>query len=277
MLRSTANRKELEQLMALNVVCSIGSVEAGMALNSLAESRSTVAEAHVQVDMGMGFGGLVISEPDKILSMFQNLQNVAISGIYTHFQPTKSRKKAALQLEEFTKVVDMIQRRGFETGVVHAAGSYAALNYDFARLDAVRIGSAMMGRCKKAKEAGLQKVGFCEATIEDVRWLPAGHTVGCEAPVRIKKPTRVATLAVGYQNGLGITGLRPTGFWALVRRWRGKEQPAIRLGNQKVKIIGRVGAMETLIDVTGLKSVPGDLATLELDPLYTKGMSKVYR
>lgn len=276
MLRSTANRSELEQLMDLNVVCSIGSVEAGMALNALAESRSTVAEAHIQVDMGMGYGGLVISEPDKILSMFQNLHNVAISGVYTHFQPTTSPKKAAARLEEFNRLVKDIQRAGFETGTVHAAGSYAAMRYDFARLDAVRAGSALLGRCKRFKDDGLQKVGFCEASMEDIRWLPAGHTVGYEHPVRVKKPTRAATLAVGYQNGLSVSAPR-TSLRALLRRWRGKEQPVVRLGNQRLKIIGRVGAMETLVDVTGLKCATGDLVQLELDPLYAKGMPKVYR
>ena len=278
MLRSTANRSELEQLMDLNVVCSIGSVEAGMALNALAEGRSTVAEAHVQVDMGMGYGGLVLEEPDKILSLFQNLHSVAICGVYTQFNPTSRRKKAVeAPLEEFLKVVKWIQRSGFETGIVHAAGSFSALHFDCARLDAVRVGSALLGRCKRVKDDGLQKVGFCEATIEDIRWLPAGHTVGYEAPVRIKKPTRVATLAIGYQNGLGITGPQRGGLWALLRRWRGKEQPVVRLDNQRVRIVGRVGAMETLIDVTGLKCSPGDMVQLELDPLYAKGMSKVYR
>lgn len=277
MLRSTANRAELEQLMDLNVVCSIGSVEAGMALNALAENRSTVAEAHIQVDMGMGYGGMVISEPDKILAMFQNLHNVAITGVYTYFQSTASRKKAAAQLAAFTDLVRDIQNAGFETGVVHAAGSYAALHYGFARMDAVRVGSALLGRCKRQKEDGLQKVGFCEAAIEDLRWLPAGHTVGYDHPVRIKRPTRVATLAVGYQNGLGVASAQKTGLLAALGRWRGKDQPSIRLGSQRVKIVGRIGAMETLIDVTDLKCVPGDLVQLELDPLYAKGMSKEYR
>lgn len=248
-----------------------------MALNALAENRSTVAEAHIQVDMGMGYGGLVISEPDKILSMFQNLHNVAISGVYTYFQSTASKKKAAAQLAEFERLVADIQRAGFETGTVHAAGSYAALHYDFARLDAVRIGSALLGRCRRAKDDGLQKVGFCEASVEDIRWLPAGHTVGYESPVRIKKPTRAATLAVGYQNGLGVSATRRSGLRSALRRWRGKDRPIVRLGNQRLKIIGRIGAMETLVDVTGLKCVPGDLVQLEMDPLYAKGMSKVYR
>ena len=41
MLRSTTDRDELEQLIDLNVVCTIGSYDTGVALNGLAEARST--------------------------------------------------------------------------------------------------------------------------------------------------------------------------------------------------------------------------------------------
>lgn len=44
----------------------------------------------------------------------------------------------ARQLDEFNQVVKAIHAAGFETGVVHAAGSYALMCYDFARMDAVR-------------------------------------------------------------------------------------------------------------------------------------------
>lgn len=277
MLRSTVNRQELEQLLDLNVVCSIGSSEAGMALNSLAESRSTVAEAHVQVDSGMGYGGFVSGELDKIVAAFQNLQNVAISGIYTQFQSSSTNEKAiATQLDEFTQVVKQVQSGGFETGTVHAAGSFSTLRYDFARFDAVRVGSALLGRCKRTKNDGLQRVGFCEATIEDIRWLPAGHTVGYEHPVKIKKPRRVATLAVGYQNGLSVT--RPRRLGLLARLFPKKtDDLAVRVGSQKAKVIGRVGAIETLIDVTNLKCSAGDWVQIELDPMYARDMPKVYR
>ncbi len=278
MLRSTVNRDELETLMDLGVVCSIGSAEAGMALNALAESRSTIAEAHVQLDSGMGYGGFVLDEVDKVLSVFQNLQNVAISGIYTHFQSASVKAKAvAAQLDAFGQVVRDIQKAGFETGVVHAAGSFSTIQFDFSHLDAVRVGSALLGRCKRSRDDGLQKVGYCEATIEDVRWLPAGHRVGYEHPVRLKRPTRVATVAVGYQNGLGVRAPRPMGLMEAVRRWRGKDLPAVRVAGQKAKIVGRIGAMETLIDVSNLRCGGGDLVQLEMDPLFCRGLSREYR
>ncbi len=157
------------------------------------------------------------------------------------------------------------------------AGSYTTLHGELGQMDAVRLGSALLGRCKRARDDGLQRVGYCEATVEDVRWLPKGHSVGYEQPARLKKPTRVATVAVGYQNGLGVKPPRGVGLLALLRRWRGKDLPGVRLNGKKVRIIGRVGAIETLIDVTDVKCAPGDWARLEMDPLYAKGMPREYR
>ena len=76
MLRATTDREELERLVDLNVVCTVSSVDTGMALNALAGNRSTVAEAHIQVDTGMGFGGFLIGEPEKIL-----LQRITEEGL----------------------------------------------------------------------------------------------------------------------------------------------------------------------------------------------------
>ena len=69
MLRATVDREELEHLVDLNVVCTISSVDTGLALNAVAENRATIAEAHIQVDTGMGFGGFLVGEPEKILPL----------------------------------------------------------------------------------------------------------------------------------------------------------------------------------------------------------------
>ena len=75
MLRATVDREELERLVDLNVVCTISSVDTGLALNAVAENRSTVAEAHIQVDTGMGFGGFLVGEPEKILLAYRSLDH----------------------------------------------------------------------------------------------------------------------------------------------------------------------------------------------------------
>ena len=123
MLRATVDREELERLVDLNVVCTISSVDTGLALNAVAENRSTVAEAHIQVDTGMGFGGFLVGEPEKILLAYRSLPNVALSGIYTqlHTSPSGKGQEVDAQLKQFHQVLDAIHAAGFETGLVHAA------------------------------------------------------------------------------------------------------------------------------------------------------------
>ena len=277
MLRSTTDREELEKLIDLNVICTIGSYDAGVALNGIAEGRATIVEAHIQVDTGMGFGGFVLSEPDKILSMYRYLPNVALSGIHTQLHTAIGGKKAAeQQIDQFRQALELIHAAGFETGVAHAAGSYALMKYDFARLDGVRVGSAFLDRGRKDLR-GLARVGYGEATLEEIRWLPKGHTVGKDKQIVLKNPTRVATLPVGYQNGFGVENVRKGGLWAAVRRWWKSRRSYVMVGSQRVRVLGRPGAIETLLDVTDIKCACGDLAVFEIDPLYAKGLKKEYR
>ena len=243
MLRSTTEREELEELMDLNVVCTIGSHDTGVALNGLAEARSTVVEAHIQIDTGLGFGGFLASEPEKVLSMYRYLPNVALSGIYTQL----------------------------------SSGSSALMGTDEARLDAVRVGSAFLGRCRRSRGDGLTTVGWGEATLEEIRWLPKGHTVGAGRPVKLRKPTRVAVLPVGSQNGFGVGRPPEGGLWAQLRAWMGARRRFVTIGEKRARVIGQIGALETLVDVTDLKCSSGDKAVFPLDPLYARGLKREYR
>ena len=278
MLRSTTNREELERLVDLNVVCTISSVDTGLALNALAEHRATVACAHIQVDTGMGFGGFLVSEPEKILLAYRSLSNVALEGIYTQLHGIKRNDaEAQRQLEQFRQVLDTIHAAGFETGVVHAAGSFALLHNEGARLDGVRAGSAILGRCRRTRDDRLKTVGYGEVPLAEVRWLPKGHTIGTDKPIILKKPARVAVLPVGYQNGFGVIRPRETGLLALWRQWRRARRHTVRIGDHRVRVLGPIGATETLLNVTNVKCSAGDLATFDVDPIFARGFTREFR
>ena len=278
MLRSTTDREELERLVDLNVVCTVSSVDTGMALNALAEQRSTVVEAHLQVDTGMGFGGFLVSEPEKVLLAYRSLPKVALSGIYTQLHANRPNDpETREQLEQFRSVLSTIHTAGFETGVVHAAGSFALLHDGESRLDGVRVGSAILGRCRRTRDDGLKVVGYGEVPVAEVRWLPKGHTIGADKPIVLKKPTRVAVIPVGYQNGFGVSWPRESGFRAMVRRWWRARKRTVRINDQKVRLLGPIGETETILDITKARCAAGDLAILEMEPMFAKGFVREYR
>lgn len=273
MLHSTSDRATLEYLADRNVICSVGTLEAGMALNALAESRATVLEAHLEIDSGMGFGGFPAEEPEKILSVIRNLPNVAFSGVYTQLS---SGRVLEHQAEVFTRAVAAIQGAGCETGIVHAAGSYALLHSDVEKLDAVRAGSVLLGRCRRVRGDELLTVGHAEAPVDSIRWLPKGHTIGNEKKVVLRRSTRVAVLPVGYQHGLGVEKA-PVSFFEGLRRLLRTRRRTVRINNQKARILGTIGATETLIDITGIKCAEGDMAIFDINPLYARGFRREYR
>lgn len=273
MLRSLSDKAELGVLLEHSVVCSIGNLETGMALNALAAEHATVAEAHIQVDCGMGFGGFAAEEPEKIFSIYDSLNSVAVSGMYTQL---RSRRGITEQLELFAKTVEQLHAAGYETGTVHAAGSYALLHYDTSHLDAVRAGSALLGRCRRERGDGLQTVGHGEVGVDAVRWLPKGHTVGGGRAVTLRRPTRVAVIPVGYQSGFGIAPPVNTPWDALRQFFRNRRR-TVRINGQHARVLGAIGGVETLVDVTQLKCSAGDRAVFDIDPLFAKGFKREYR
>ena len=273
MLRSTADSEELRRLIDLNVICTVGSYDSAVAINGLAEENRTVCEVQIKVDSGLGRYGFMPSETDKIASIFRYMPNLAIVGMFsTYSQSWKSKKITLLQMDTFQSVLDKLTEMGFEVGTTHICDSAALFKYDFGRMDAIRVGTAFSGRVPGGVP-GLTKVGYIEASVEEVGWFPKNHRVGSAV---LKKPARLAVLSVGYYHGFGVINLETgQGILDFIRFRRKK--PTVKIGGQRVKVVGDIGMMHTIVDVTRVNCRVGDIATMDADPVNVKGLPRVYR
>ena len=59
--------------------------------------------------------------------------------------------------------------------------------------------------------------------------------------------------------------------------WRRSRNRTVRLNGQRVRVIGSIGASETILNVTDVKCSAGDVAAFDLDPLYARGMPIEFR
>ena len=82
---------------------------------------------------------------------------------------------------------------------------------------------------------------------------------------------------MGYQNGFGVTRPRTSGLLAAFRRWLARRRITVRINGQKARVLGGIGAIETVVDVTDLKCAAGDKAVFDIDPLFAKGFVREYR
>ena len=85
----------------------------------------------------------------------------------------------------------------------------------------------------------------------------------------------MAAISVGYYNGFGVdTEIRHKGLLSLLRR---KRRPYVTIKGKRAKVIGDIGMLHTLVDVTNINCTVGDVAELDVDPVNVKGLTITYR
>jgi len=180
--------------------------------------------------------------------------SLAWQSVFTHFACADSDPEfTAEQLRMFLEGVRRLRAGGFPETPLHAAASAGLLTAPDSLLNAVRCGLLLYGIAPTGLEshplcAQLRPVLSWRARVISVRTIPKGQSVSYGARFRAARPTRVATLGVGYADGypIGLTNRAP-----------------IALHGKLVPQIGRVCMDMLMVDATELPEVQvGDVATL---------------
>ena len=214
------------------------------ALASAAAERRARLPVHLKVDTGMGRLGCAPEEAVELARAIAGARWLALAGTFTHFASSESDEALTReQHRRFQAVLDELRAAGLDPGLRHASNSGGALRHPDLSLDAVRAGIAIYG----CEADGLRPALALRATVTHVKTIRPGDTVGYGATWRAERPTGVATVSLGYADG--VHRARSNRGWALLR---GRRAP----------LIGRVSMDATTFDVTDVEGVEvGDTAT----------------
>lgn len=286
MLQPSSDRATLEALLDLNVICTVSCQDDAVALNGIAGSRGTVAEAHIKIDTGMGRYGFRPSELMQIVNIYQFMEHIAVSGVYTHFSAAFcSEKKTREQFEEFELLLSKLAGRGFETGEAHCCNSAALLRWPEMRLGGVRVGSALLGRVSFRGASGLRRAGFCESEVVEIHRIPKGAATGYAGVWRAKKDSRLAIVPVGWYHGFGVEYGRDSfrfldcarGALSLLKAWLTRRKLTVIVNGVRCPVRGHVGMLHTAVDVSKIECHTGDRAVLDISPVLARGMEVEFR
>ena len=272
-----SDEADAEKIVDAGLTATVGSYDSGVVLNGVAERRGVTCRIHLKFDTGMGRFGFLPQDADKAAQAAKFLTNLEVCGCFTHLANCfgKQKKGMMTQLALFNSCLAVLEKEGVRPGLRHIANSNGALLYPELRLDAVRCGSALLGRAGVKGSTELSRVGYLESTVCDTRWLPAKQTVGYANTYRTKKPTRIAVVPVGYADGLfteksaDAFRIRDTlreGFHVFKRLF-GAGLLFCRINGKRVPIIGRVGMCNVVVDVGEIDCKAGDPAVFDANPL----------
>ena len=278
MLRSTALPDEIEELINADAILTVGSNEDAVTINGVAGKLNTKARVHIKIDTGMGRYGYYVSDVEKISAIYDYLDNLEPVGIYTHLNAAFGKKKHTLcQIDSVLALLSDLKRRGYNVGCAHFANSSAFYKLsEIDMLDAVRIGSAFTGRLAFPCRTGLERIGYLNSEICEIRWLEPGATVGYGGVYKAKKPRKVAIAPLGYSHGFGVEKIRDSyrfrdGIrYALqdIKRTIKGEKVYVTVNGKNARVLGHIGMLHTVIDITNISCQLGDEVQFKVNPLY---------
>lgn len=285
MLTPICLKNELQLLIDNDITITIGNLEEfELAENICAESNKEI-KAHIKIDTGFGRYGFLYTESEKVLEIFKRCENVKIEGMFSHFSNPADEKYTEKQFERFEEVISFIRENGFEINILHACATTATLKYPHMHLDAVRIGSGLQGRVLIMKDK-FKKIGIFKTVIQEIKEVPKGYNISYNNTYKTKRNTRIATIPVGYIDGLNKNKLRDDFSFKnnlisviieLKKIFKDNSLKA-EINGRKYKIIGKLGMYHAIIDITGANNINvGDEVILDIAPIQTNdGIRREY-
>ena len=246
----------LQLLLANDIILTITS--AHCAVFAVENSGGYPIQAHVKIDTGMGRFGTRYDNIQELLAIYA-VEGIRYSGIFSHFAISfePQYQKTKQQLDLFLSAIRQLEAAGIQVGTKHIANSCAAFRFPETRLDAVRIGSALVGRLMVPCGVHLKKIGSLRARVVDIVQLKKGDTSGYAMIAKLKKDTTAAVVAVGYRQGFGITRCNENrrlldmlrNIYHAIREY--KKPAYLYHGKDRLPVVGRIGNQYTLVDITG--------------------------
>lgn len=254
LLLGTLLDEEAEAAVAHGVEIGAHSTDRCRSLDALARRRGTRVRVHLNVDTGMGRLGVSPERAFEIVHELDGCTGLELAGLMTHVAACDglADPRGREQLERFDALCARLVRAGRPLPLVHAANSatlFTAAQGPRASLPAlsasarlgVRPGIATLGMLPErlVGAVALRPVLSLFTRVVFFKDVPAGTAIGYDSTWTAERHSRIATLPIGYHDGLA---------------WRAGNGAHVLVRGRRAPIVGRVSMDYTTIDVT---DVPG--------------------
>ena len=287
MLSCTAVKEEVEKLIENNIILSIGSEEDIETIESVAEEKKVKVRVHLKIDTGMGRYGFTLNQKEELIGSLKNIKNIKIEGTFSHFSSSYyDDKYTKMQFDKFLEIVEILKNNNIDTGMLHICNSSAFIKYPEMHLDAVRIGSAFLGRLSFPNSLGLNQIGYLQTKVTEIKEIEKGSYISYSNAYKTKKKTRVAIVPCGYTEGFNVTIGKDMfreidkvrNVFRATKDLFKKEKIMIKIADKNCEVLGRVGTHHVICDITNKNINIEDNVIMKINPKYVDtSINREYR
>lgn len=231
-------------------------VDQAESIAAAAARQATSARIHVKIDTGMGRVGFRHGDLKAVSCALAGIENLEVEGIMTHFAVADKLDQTEFtnqQITAFAEAIEAFHAQGHRPTYIDMANSPGAVVHPLSRSKMVRIGGLLFGLGgdvlpDSVAQPDLKPVMALRSRVGQLKKINAGETVGYGRTFIAEKETLIATVPIGYHDGLPRS-LSNEGHFIV----NGRRAP----------IAGRVSMDWTTIDVTNIPDVSvGDDVTI---------------
>ncbi len=236
--------EDLPKLVRCGIRLTVFEMESARAIAQEAARQRRTARVHIAVDTGMSRIG--VSDDGVGLGValgVASLPNVFVEGLFTHFARADEAEKEASQrqLARFLAFAGNLLEKGVRVPLCHCANSAGILDLPQSHLDAVRAGIALYGIYPSGEvqrsHARLRPAMEIKSHLSFVKEVGPGVPISYGGTFVTTRPTRVATVPVGYADGY------PRSL---------SNRGSVIVCQRRAPIIGRVCMDQFMVDVTDI-------------------------
>ena len=231
------NPKNINNIKLSKVDFTITSLDQLQELSKTVTKRKRI---HLKIDTGMHRQGILFNQIDDAINLIKTNKFLYLKGICSHFadadNPDQSFTRAQIDLWE--KSIEIF-KHNFKTIKFFHISATKGIHYSKEiNANVVRLGIGLYGiNLSPLAKLNLHPVLQIQSVIGSIKTISTGEYIGYNTAYKTKKVIKVATVPVGYYEGVNRK-LSNCGFF--------------KIKNHYCPIVGKVSMNITSIDVTSL-------------------------
>ena len=203
---------------------------------------------HIKIDTGMHRLGFESEQITELIAILHQNKSVKVKSILSHMATSddlEHREFAAYQIGLFEKLSSRIINELQINPIRHILNTSGISNFPNAQYDMVRLGIGLYGISNDpAEQKYLENVGTLKSIISQIRTIQKEESVGYGRRFVAQKTTKIATIPIGYADGIS-------------RQW-GNGLGFVSINNQKATIVGSVCMDMLMVDISEIDCKEGD-------------------
>jgi alanine racemase len=203
---------------------------------------------HIKLDTGMHRLGFEENTLDELIATLKGNTTVKVKSVLSHLATSDEMKHydfVISQIDLFEKLSSKLISALDINPIRHILNTSGISNFPDAQYNMVRLGIGLYGVSNDpAEQKYLEKVSTLKSIISQVRTIPTGDSVGYGRRFMAEKETKIATIPIGYADGIS-------------RLW-GNQVGFVTIKNQKAFIVGSVCMDMLMVDVSEIDCKEGD-------------------